>query len=185
MNIQSSTPSLNQTQHAKPWHQEFWAWFILTPLIVVMIVSSITITLAIRYADDRVVDDYYKEGRMINLKRDQEQVAQQINLLVSLDFNAESKILQLRLSSDLEAQQHPKELILRMSHPAQAELDQELLLISTQLNHYQANIDPSSFQHRWYLTLTPRDEFSDAILWRLRGEIDLTQNLSLELMPDG
>jgi hypothetical protein len=42
----------------KPWYRQFWAWFILSPLITVVIVSSITVTLAVKNADDRVVDNY-------------------------------------------------------------------------------------------------------------------------------
>ena len=53
-------------QDVKPFYRKFWFWFVFTPLIVVVCVSLTMVTVAFRHADDVVIDNYYKEGRMIN-----------------------------------------------------------------------------------------------------------------------
>ena len=52
--------SANQEQDEGPWYKQPWAWFVLTPLITVVLVSSVTVTIAVKYADERVIDNYYK-----------------------------------------------------------------------------------------------------------------------------
>ena len=103
----------------KPWYREFWVWFILAPLILVVIVSSITITIAVRYADDRVVDKYYKEGRMINMRHDEDQLARQLGISAELHFDRSVDELTLRLSGPAEV--YPDRLTLELGHPARAE----------------------------------------------------------------
>ena len=111
----------------KPWYRQFWAWFILSPLIVVVIVSSITVTLAVKGADDRVLDDYYKEGRMINMRLDQDLLAQSLSVRADLQFDQELKELTLQL--DLKEAELPSQLLLELSHPAKADLDQSLIIL--------------------------------------------------------
>ncbi len=43
----------------KPWYRQFWAWFILSPLITVVIVSSITVTIEVINDEDCVVENSY------------------------------------------------------------------------------------------------------------------------------
>ncbi len=52
----------------RPWYREFWLWFILAPLITVVVVSTITVTLAVSGADEVVDGPYIKKGRMLHLE---------------------------------------------------------------------------------------------------------------------
>jgi len=47
------------------WYREFWAWFVFAPLIIVVLVSAVTVTLAFTGADVVVKGDYEKDGRML------------------------------------------------------------------------------------------------------------------------
>ena len=178
MNI-SSKPQLNS--ESKPWYREFWAWFILSPLIVVAIVSSFTITLAVRGADDRVLDNYYKEGRMINVTMDQDVTARSLSLKAELHFDQALDELSLQLSMD---EQGPAALLLELSHPAKAILDQTVVLTKVANHQYHAELPREDFNHRWYLRLTPHSLATQDVAWRLRGEIDFSSSTSVILQPE-
>ncbi len=189
----------NTLNESRPWYREFWAWFVLSPLIVVVIVSSITVSIAVRNADDRVVDNYYKEGRMINMRLDEDLLAQKLAVEAELNFDLEVNELVLRLN--ISNEELPERLLLELSHPVQAVLDHELVLTRTANNQYNSELfkestqktaHTSSLENRWYLRLKPMysdsttsSEKNQKPVWRLRGEIDFSKSNSLVLKTDG
>ncbi len=189
----------NTLNESRPWYREFWAWFILSPLIVVVIVSSITVTIAVRHADDRVLDNYYKEGRMINMRLDEDLLALELAVQAELEFDLEVNELVLRLNKT--DGNLPERLLLELSHPAEAVLDHELVLRRTANNQYNSELfkestqnssQPGSLKNRWYLRLKPiygdssqLSEENPKSIWRLRGEIDFSKSSSLVLKADG
>jgi hypothetical protein len=187
----------------KPWYRQFWAWFILSPLITVVVVSSITVTLAVINADDRVVDNYYKEGRAINMRLDQDLLAISLGITARLRFDTLSGDLVLVLNSNAKAL--PQFLLLELSHPAYSERDHKLLLTRTGGNQYNTELSNTLLDSRWYLRLLPIEslENSDRAniveqtkssvnqtldntqqVWRLRGEIDFAETQVVFLQPD-
>ncbi|MBR9727276.1 FixH family protein [Shewanella intestini] len=50
-----------------PWYKHFWPWFIVVLLLGVIIKSLVALNIAIDNADSLVSDDYYKEGKAINM----------------------------------------------------------------------------------------------------------------------
>ena len=187
----------------KPWYRQFWAWFILSPLITVVIVSSITVTLAVINADDRVVDNYYKEGRAINMRLDQDLLAISLGITARLRFDTLSGDLVLVLNSKAKAL--PKFLLLELSHPAYSERDHKLLLTRTGGSQYNAELTNKLSNSRWYLRLLPIESLEDSDraniveqtkssvnqtldntqqVWRLRGEIDFAKTQEVFLQPD-
>lgn len=191
------------SEDSKPWYRQFWAWFILSPLIVVFIVSSITITLAVKNADDRVVDNYYKEGRLINLRLDQDLLAISLGINAQLTFDTASGDLVLILNSDGDL---PEYLSLELSHPAHSERDHKLLLTRTANNQYNVELSGQVLNSRWYLRLLPIESLEDSDraniieqtkksvtatledtkkVWRLRGEVDFAKVQTVLLQPDG
>ncbi len=189
-------------EDAKPWYRQFWAWFILSPLIVVFIVSSITITLAVKYGQDRVLDNYYKEGRLINMRLEQDLLAITLGVSAQLNFDTASDDLVLNLTTNTPVL--PDYLSLELSHPAHAERDHKLLLTRTAANQYNAELLAEELASRWYLRLSPvesPDVFNSTpvfketsaadveadesnTLWRLRGEIDFAETHIVTLQPD-
>lgn len=187
----------------KPWYRQFWAWFILSPLITVVIVSSITVTLAVKNADDRVVDNYYKEGRAINMRLDQDLLAISLDINAQLRFDTISDDLVLILNAQTGAL--PEYLLLELSHPAQVERDHKLLLTRTAANQYNAELSDEVLNSRWYLRLLPieslegvdkaniveqtKSSVSQTLdntkqVWRLRGEIDFAKTKTVFLQPN-
>lgn len=187
----------------KPWYRQFWAWFILAPLITVVIVSSITVTLAVKNADDRVVDNYYKEGRAINMRLDQDLLAISLDINAQLRFDTISDDLVLILNS--QADTLPEYLLLELSHPAYSERDHKLLLTRTAANQYNTELSDEVLNSRWYLRLLPIESLEGADkaniveqtkssvsqtldntkqVWRLRGEIDFAKTKTVFLQPN-
>ena len=187
----------------KPWYRQFWAWFILSPLITVVVVSSITVSIAVINADDRVVDNYYKEGRAINMRLDQDLLAISLDINAQLRFDTISDDLVLILNAQTGAL--PEYLLLELSHPAQVERDHKLLLTRTAANQYNAELSDEVLNSRWYLRLLPIESLDGADkaniveqtkssvsqtldntkqVWRLRGEIDFAKTKTVFLQPN-
>ncbi|MFT7387989.1 MAG: hypothetical protein ACI8VC_001233 [Candidatus Endobugula sp.] len=176
---------------AKQWYRESWAWFILTPLIVIVIVCSIYGTVAFRYADDRVVDNYYKEGRLINVRLDEDLLAGALTLSAELVFDHSINELAITLKNNTQV--YPEAIYLEMSHASDQAQDHKLALKHVAQGHYQVELD-RELQYRWYLRLRsdskpPPIDTVDALnpadnVWRLRGEIDFSKQASVTLIAD-
>lgn len=168
----SPNPLSNDTRPPKKWYQEPWCWFILTPLIVVVIVSSITVTIAVKGADDRVVDNYYKEGRMINMRMDAERQAQLLGVSADVTFDVgigEVLVKLQQASGDL-----PDQLLMELVHPAQKEKDQQLLLKATANGFYVGQIQsPETLLSRHYVRIISQANTGDEP-WRINGQAFLT-----------
>jgi hypothetical protein len=183
-----------EEQVAKHWYHEPWAWFILSPIIVVMIVSSITVTIAVRYADDRVIDNYYKEGRMINMRQDEDLLAQSLDMNAQFRFDQSVNEIVLFLTNT--ENQFPAVLRLDLSHPVESSLDTSVTLHHIKDGHYQAEFDTASLKNRWYIRLSSIANDTNQVSesnknyendqavsnkWRLRGEIDFSKTNQLVL----
>jgi hypothetical protein len=165
----------------KKWYREFWAWFILTPLIVVVIVSTFTVTVAVRNADDRVLDNYYKEGRMINMRIDEDLVAAQLQL--TADMTIDQTINELAVVLRSVSGVFPEVIVVEFSHPSDQDLDHTILLTHIAKGQYQAELS-RELLYRWYLRISPQVIPEDGKQWRLRGEIDLVQQSSVRLSAE-
>jgi uncharacterized protein len=174
---------------AKPWYREFWAWFILTPLIVVVMVSTFTVSVAVRNADDRVIDNYYKEGRMINMRLDEDLAAAHLSLVADIVFDTDAGELLVTLQSADNT--FPETITLALSHPSDQSLDHQILLTYLAKGQYRAELD-KILSYRWYLRLHNQelsvqkmDGIQDASAkyahWRLRGEIDFAKQSTVRL----
>jgi len=173
------------------WYREFWAWFIFTPLIVIVIVCSVYGSIAWRYADDRVVDNYYKEGRLINARLDEDILASDLALSAELIFDAAVNELTIVLSNN--TQEYPDAIYLELSHVSDQSQDHKIALQHVAQGHYQVELD-KALQYRWYLRLRsdskpPPIDTATALnpaddVWRLRGEVDLSKQSSVTLTAD-
>lgn len=164
----------------KPWYREFWAWFILTPLIVVVPVSLYTVFLAVYHADDRVVDNYYQEGRMINQRMDEDLAAARIGLIADIRFDQDIGEMTVQLHHQQSV--FPTQIHLELSHPSDQALDHQLSLQHIAKGHYQTELH-GTLSYRWYLRLRSDSASANTVgdPWRLRGEIDFSTQSSVRL----
>lgn len=85
--LQKDTKDDATDESLKPWYRQFWFWFVFSPLIYIMIMCSVTVTIALKGADDVIIDNYYKEGRMINQTLEQDKQAAALGLGGELRFD--------------------------------------------------------------------------------------------------
>ncbi len=172
--------SMTDQGDSGPWYRQFWAWFVLTPLLIVVMVAGTFVTVAFRYADDVVSDNYYKDGRMINQVLEQDEAARAINLGGSLNVDTTLGEIHAALHADTEL---PERLLIAFSHPVSEDLDQHFILRRMAPGRYRADLG-KPLAYRWYLRLFPlADGVEDgpaithvlehSAPWRLSGEIDL------------
>lgn len=166
---------------SKPWYREFWAWLVLSPLILTVIVSFVMVSTAVRYADDTVSDTYYKDSRMYHVTLDQDKRAKALGLAGLVRFEQADKTVTLDLTGDLE---YPKQLLLTLSHPVEADLDQNILLEQVSVGRYSGTAT-GELKHRWYLRLMPElnPQQHQRAEWRLKGEINFDLGDSAPLNP--
>jgi|SRR5690554_1846191 len=165
----------------RPWYKEPWLWFVLAPLITVVTVSTFTVTLALKYADDTVIDNYYKEGRAINQSLEQDKRALQWGLSATLNWDSSEHLLVVTLHSDVIPM--PERLSLWLDHPFDEKQDGFWLLQRRGNNQFYGTL--KALDNLWYVTLTPaleRAERSEAP-WRLRTEVNLGQDTDVNLAP--
>ena len=84
--------TMTDRQQSKVWYKEPWPWLLMSGPLIVVVAAFATLWLAAKNNSDLVSDDYYKDGKHIDLdiKRDSAAVERGINaqLLISPDGSA-------------------------------------------------------------------------------------------------
>lgn len=168
-------------QDSKPFYRQFWFWFVFTPLIVVVCVSMVTVTIAFRHADDVVIDNYYKEGRMINQSLEQDRRALELKLTAQLRFDTTTGEIFVQIPQQDAV---PEKLLLVLDHPFEADLDQQVVLHQTSSGHYRGELE-RSLSNNWYVSILPVLDKSQrkTAEWLLSGEINFAINDETLLQP--
>jgi len=167
---------------SKPWYREFWVWLVLSPLILVVAVSAVMVSIAVRHADDTVSDTYYKDSRMYHFTADQDERAKALGLAAMVQFERADNTLVLELNG-LNGE-YPQRLLLTLSHPVEEDLDRHILLEQLSTGRYAGTV-PGELRHRWYLRLMPElnpQQYQKAE-WRLKGEINFDLGDAAPLNP--
>lgn len=143
-----------------PWYRQLWPWLLISMPALAVVGGAITLWLAITSNHALVVDDYYREGRAINLTiaRDQESV--RMGLRAVLRDAPEG--LQLTLQAGTPDQELPATLRLRLVHATEAALDRTLTLQALGRGHYVAGGERLPSAGRWSVHVE-----DPALRWRL------------------
>ncbi len=168
-----------QAEGKKNAWREPWFWMVLGPLIVTIVTSLSFVYLAVNGADQRVVDDYYTEGKAINHRFEADKLAKALGVgaVVQVDSVTEEVIVDL---SGLSL--YPDRLMVYFSHPVKSTEDMTVELKKINASRYRADL-PKRLTGRWYLHLTPMESNEDK-KWRLVGELDLNHQPQLNLAPE-
>lgn len=162
-------------KEAKPWFRELWFWLLISPMLTLIVTVPIMITTAFKGADDRVLDNYYKEGRMINHRFEEQALAVKLNIAGVIAFDWQTGELWFEANQSLSGMK----LVVEFSHPAQANLDFVLPLIQVDSRRFRADLVPME-KSRWYFTLQglmpgqeDTQEHKSQQVWRVPGEVNL------------
>lgn len=169
-----------------PWYKQFWCWFILAPLLIIMIIWIPFLTIIVKGADDTVLDNYYKEGRAINERVDQDRHARELGLRGELTLEQGKAVL--TLSAAQEGYQLPRVLYLYLDHPFEEDYDQQLVLLEVAPGKYQGDLQ-AELENSWYVRLTSTEahrkslgkSVEDVRNWRLIDRFDLNRGTTLFL----
>jgi len=165
----------------KPWYKHIWPWVLMAGPIFVVIASVSMFFVAKEHTTDLVSDDYYKDGKHIEIQlhRDEEAVKRQIQVqvLISPDMNA-AKVF---VSGQFDTKQ-PLNLLLM--HPTRKADDQTVKLRAVTAEpqngrmEYEAVFKPLRPTNHWYL----RVEDASGV-WRVENKWIVSQGNAVNLTP--
>ncbi|WP_337878856.1 FixH family protein [Rheinheimera sp.] len=144
--------------HDKPWYKQVWPWILLAFPLVSFIKAGHTIYVMQGANPDLVVDDYYKEGRAINMNLALYREAALRNLQASTLIAGNQVIVRFQENKTLG--QH---LNLEFFHNTIAAKDFAVTAERSGENLYVATL-PSTLTGKWNLVVS--DEHKD---WKLRA----------------
>ena len=160
---------MNADDHAtpNPWYREPWPWLLMAGPAIVVVAGFFTLGLAIQSADGLVADDYYKQGKAINMTLKRDARAQELGYRARVTMTAEGRVV----LNFIAAAPAVKKLRLILHHPTRAGFDREVLLAREPDGSYTAAM-PAIDASRWSMTL--EDESRD---WRLTGDWHSGENM--------
>jgi hypothetical protein len=119
---------------SRPWYRQFWPWFIMALPAAAVAASVTTLVIAVRHQDSLVRDDWYQEGKSINVNMARDQKAKTAHISAGLRFDSLTGEVRADLQSRVLL---PDTLTLTLSHVTLADRDQTVLLKRQQDGHYQ------------------------------------------------
>lgn len=152
---------------ARPWYREPWPWILATGPFIVVIAGIYTAWLAVKSNDGLVTDDYYRKGLSANQTIARSEEAAKMGLVAGIRVSED--ILSVRLQAGDKAFVMPPTLVVTITHPTRAGLDQSRVLTRTG-DLYAGEFRLPAAGH-WLVLL--EDERKT---WRLMGNVVLPAN---------
>lgn len=158
----------------KPWHRQFWPWFLIALPAVVVIACFYTVYLALDNPLSIVKEDYYKEGLAIN--QNQQRYTKSRELGISARCGRVDQHMECEFISGSEAI-GTWPLQLQLMHPVNSDKDMDLSLHPLVFPRYQSDelgneeVENLRREPRWYIYL-------EAVggEWALQTEASLQEN---------
>lgn len=157
----------------KIWYKQFWPWFLIIVPLSSMVLSFTMMTLAFNGEDSMVIDDYYKEGRGINLKIQKLQQAKTLNIATQIQVLSDSVEVTF-LSGPAE---NGGALTLDFFHSTQKFKDFSVTLLRDASGTYRGPLS-GNILGKWLISLHPFDES-----WKIQKIVSLPQNSPFDLKP--
>ena len=150
--LESKNANMCQKSNVRIWYKEPWPWFIITILVVSFGWGLFQLSVAFNHADDVVIDDYYIEGKMVNLSLRRDEQAKLKQISAELTFDNETGELLVDLSGKLT--KWPKQLKLSFLSATIKDNDMVIVLNKIPAGHYSGFID-HSLSGSYYVQLEP------------------------------
>ncbi len=186
-----NTPIDDSDRQPKPWYHYGWPWFLISIPLVSVGLGAMMLYLALNTNNSMVVDDYYKEGKGINLRIARDRSASLLGLGATLSGTTEGLLLDvsrqmpalpeqlLGEATTMEAGFYwPTAMQMQWVHVTQAERDGEAVLQAIGGDRYLAAGVAMPASGKFRIHLQPIDNAP----WRLVSElIDLEDSPSLSI----
>jgi len=151
----------------RPWYREPWPWILAAGPFIVVVAAFYTAWLAVKSNDGLVTDDYYKKGLAANQTIARSEEAAKMGLVAGIRVSADA--LSVRLQAADGKFVMPPTLVVTVTHPTRAGLDQSRVLARTG-DSYAGEFRLPAAGH-WLVLL--EDERKT---WRLMGNVILPAN---------
>ncbi|MEO8102994.1 MAG: FixH family protein [Betaproteobacteria bacterium] len=156
-----STPSpIHRHAAPNPWYREPWPWLLMAGPAIVVVAGFLTLGFAIQSSDGLVADDYYKQGKAINMTLHRDARAQELGYRARVSLSPDGRIA----LTFAEAAPATPQLRLTLHHPTRSGFDREVFLARAADGSYNAAM-PAIDSSRWSMTLEDAGR-----AWRLTGD---------------
>jgi len=155
---------MNTPQTVKPWYREPWPWLLMVGPAAVIVAAIYTAWLAVSTADGLVAEDYYKQSLSVNKTIASSESARAQGLTVALRVVEDG--LALRLTARAKDFVVPPKLVVTLSHPTRAGLDQTRIFERSG-DAYAGKLRLPASGH-WLVLIE-----DEAKSWRLMGNVVL------------
>ncbi len=158
----------------KPWYKQFWPWFLIALPASVVVASLFTVTLFTKNKVSLVAEDYYKEGKGINIDLSRLRKADELDISAELAADDESAIFTLDKG---QLDQFPT-LNVTFQHRTLADRDMEMMVNADATGRYRLTlneplsgpwyVEVNSFDGAW--ALNARANFPSSVPVKLYGQ---------------
>ncbi|HAU16217.1 MAG: hypothetical protein CMK83_09250 [Pseudomonadales bacterium] len=155
---------------SKPWHRQFWPWFLIAIPASSVVMGVVMINLAISGRDSLVREDWYKDGMAINQRLDKQLKARELGIKAQLTLDKHSGDLFLD-TENLDISQE-NELSLQLIHPTLEAKDRTLKLYLAPNNRFYSKLDFTP-EGLYYIVLT-----TPSRLWEIESSINFNNEVS-------
>ena len=135
----------------KNWYQYPYVWLVICFPLSAVIAGTYTIYLAVISDDGLVNDDYYEEGKLINLVKERDEMAEKLGLVSALNLDQEAGKVKLLLTANPDFT-YPEKLKISFLNKTRKGFDQELMLTRSGKNLYVAAL-PDLVVGNWYVQI--------------------------------
>lgn len=171
-----------RTGNDAPWYRQKIFWMLMSGPIIVVIAGIATFVIAARNDSDLVSDDYYKDGKHINLQLARDEEAARRRIRAQVLFNPEGTAARVFVGGDYDRKVPLRLLLL---HPVQKAGDQtaKLKAADTPQSGDQTEYTASFAQAlpklaHWYVRLE-----DSGGQWRVEAEWQPAAGAAVNLLP--
>lgn len=144
------------------WYKQFWPWFLIILPLCAVIASFTTLKIALDNSDSLVAEDYYKDGKAINMDLRKEKYAKQIGMQFSMTFD--DKQIQITQHG---GPAYSAGLLVEFYHPTLSESDFKLVATADGNGIYRIELD-QPIKGAWEVRLESFDG-----IWRIQKRLTL------------
>ncbi|SFM88810.1 FixH family protein [Halopseudomonas yangmingensis] len=163
-----------------PWYRQFWPWFIISILVFAVVIGLGLLFIALANQDSMVRDNYYKEGRAINMHLGRDHRARDLGLQANFSIDTLTGEVSLTLDGQLESM--PQNLRLDLISPTHADRDMQVDLYQVSDNLYAGQLE-RSLTGRVYVDLSD-PQLPGENGWRLTDELQIAADQQYRLMSN-
>ena len=171
--------SNKQQTQSKVWYKEPWPWLLMAGPTFVVIAATSMFFVAKNANSDMVSDDYYNEGKYIDMQIDRDVEAQKRNIQAQVMVSPTRDAVKVLLSGKFD----PKEPVnIIFMHPAKQSLDRTVRLKQEapagDKVEYDVSFPPLPVAKHWYIRV---EDTSGK--WRVEDKWVVAKGDTITLLP--